>query len=118
MENKNKCWLGNPVSEYGLEKGYVDYACLASSFDAILCNDITKYMEDFELVNGSDYDEEDDYYYDIYQYFLIDENGYNILKEYTDEIVYYLRDLDIYVWGVTHFGTSWRYVLTDIKLNE
>ena len=116
MELK-KQFLGNYISEYGLEKGYVDYACLANSFDAVLCNNIAKYAEDFELVNGSDYDEEDDYYYDIYQYFIIDSNGYNILKEYTDEIVYYLEDLDIYIWGVTHLGTSWRYVLTDIKID-
>lgn len=115
MEKKQ--FLGNDISEHGLEKGYVDYACLASSFDAVLCNSITKYAEDFELVNGSDYDEENDYYYDIYQYFIIDSNGYNILKEYTDEIVYYLKDLDIYIWGVTHLGTSWRYVLTDIKID-
>ena len=115
MEKKQ--FLGNDISEHGLENGYVDYACLASSFDAVLCNDITKFAEDFELVNGSDYNEEDDYYYDIYQYFIIDNNGYNILKEYTDEIVYYLEDLDIYIWGVTHYGTSWRYVLTDIKID-
>jgi hypothetical protein len=115
MEKKQ--FLGNDISEHGLERGYVDYACLASSFDAVLCNDITKFAEDFELVNGTDYNEEDDYYYDIYQYFIIDNNGYNILKEYTDEIVYYLEDLDIYIWGVTHYGTSWRYVLTDIKID-
>lgn len=36
------------------------------------------------------------------------------IEEYTNEIVYYNETLDLYVWGVTHWGTSWDYVLTDI----
>ena len=39
----------------------------------------------------------------------------NILKAH--EIVYYSEELDLYIWGVTHYGTSWDYVLTDIKCN-
>ena len=54
---------------------------------------------------------------EIFQYFIISEQGANILKEWTDEIVYYNETLDIYVWGVTHLGTSWNMVLTDIELN-
>lgn len=53
---------------------------------------------------------------EIFQYFIISDNGAEILKDYTDEIVYYVPALDCYVWGVTHYGTSWDYVLTDIKI--
>lgn len=53
---------------------------------------------------------------EIYQYYIISDNGASILQDYTDEIVYYLPLLDCYVWGVTHFGTSWDYVLTDIEI--
>ena len=53
---------------------------------------------------------------DIYQYYIISDNGAHILETWTNEIVYYLPALDIYVWCVTHFGTSWDYVLTDIRL--
>ena len=60
---------------------------------------------------------EDAHYEDIFQYFIISDNGAEILKDYTDEIVFYNEALDMYVWGVTHWGTSWDYVLTDIKLN-
>ena len=60
---------------------------------------------------------EDAHYEDIFQYFIISDNGAEILKDYTDEIVFYNEELDMYVWGVTHWGTSWDYVLTDIKLN-
>ena len=60
---------------------------------------------------------EDAHYADIYQYYIISSGGAEILKDFTDEIVFYNEALDMYVWGVTHWGTSWDYVLTDIKLN-
>ena len=53
---------------------------------------------------------------EIFQYFIISDSGADILKHWTNEIVYYVPSLDIYVWGVTHLGTSWDYVLTDIKI--
>ena len=53
---------------------------------------------------------------EIFQYYIVSEQGAEILKE-INEIVFYNETLDMYVWGVTHFGTSWAYVLTDIKLN-
>lgn len=55
---------------------------------------------------------------EIYQYYIISDSGYNILKYHTNEIVYYIDSLDVYIWGVTHWGTSWDYVLTDIKIEE
>lgn len=56
---------------------------------------------------------------EVFQWFIVDDNGARILKEF-NEIVYYNEELDLYLWGVTHFGTSWDYVLTNIKieLNE
>lgn len=60
---------------------------------------------------------EDAHYEEIFQYYIISDNGAEILKDYTNEIVFYNEALDMYVWGVTHCGTSWDYVLTDIKLN-
>lgn len=116
---KSKYFCGNKISDYGLEQGYVDYATLAKSFDCVLNNDIIAKLSEhfyFELVNGSDYNEEDDYYYDIFQYYIISESGYRTLSECTDEIVYYCEELNLYVWGVTHWGTSWDYVLTDIPV--
>ena len=53
---------------------------------------------------------------DIYQYYIISYAGAELLKDLTNEIVYYIDYLDVYVWGVTHLGTSWDYVLTDIKI--
>lgn len=54
---------------------------------------------------------------EIFQYYIISDEGARILKDWTNEIVFYNEELDMYIWGVTHWGTSWDYVLTDIKLN-
>lgn len=53
---------------------------------------------------------------EIFQYYIVSDDGARLLQEYTSDPVYYLPVLDCYVWGVTHFGTSWAYVLTDVKL--
>lgn len=58
---------------------------------------------------------EQDEYPEIYQYFIVSDGGASILKDY-GEIVFYNEELNMYVWGVTHWGTSWDYVLTDIKI--
>lgn len=72
--------------------------------------EIEEIENDIEELNNEYYDE-------IFQYFIISSSGAEILEEYTDEIVFYNAELDMYVWGVTHCGTGWDYVLTDIKLN-
>lgn len=109
---------GYKVSDYALEHGYLDYYTLSLIVGgSILNNEIipeTGY-ENWEIVNGGECDDDDEYY-DIFQYYIITWMGYEFLSEYTDEIVYYNERLDMYVWGITHFGTSWDYVLTDIRL--
>lgn len=52
---------------------------------------------------------------EIYQYYIVSDNAVDILEE-AHQIVFYNDDLDMYVWGVTHYGTSWDYVLTDIAV--
>ena len=106
-------FCGYKISEYGKENGYVDYATLAKAFDAVLNNTIIT-KSDWELWNGCDYDEEADTFAEVFQYYIISENGAELLADYTNELVYYSDDLDVYLWGVTHYGTSWDYVLTEI----
>lgn len=76
----------------------------------ILCNEMGKDYDYLECDNGSDYNAEGDYYYDIYQYFIINEDLARSLEKHTNEIIYYHRKYDIYLLGVTHCGTSWDYV--------
>ena len=55
---------------------------------------------------------------EIFQYYIIDDHGADILKRETNEILFYNDELDMYIWGVTHWGTSWDYVLTDINIEQ
>ena len=113
-----KYFYGSEISEYGRKNGFVDYRTLAKSFDAVLNNDIINKTSDigyWDVINGSEYDEETDSYADIFQYYIISSQGAEILQRETEEIVFYNEELDMYVWGVTHFGTAWDYVLTDIQ---
>ena len=109
---------GQKVSRYALEHGYLDYLTLSNIVgDCVLNNDIFEYggYGNWDLYSGEVEDEDGDYY-EVYQYYIISESGANFLAEATDEIVYYHEGLNMYLWGITHFGTSWDYVLTDIKL--
>ena len=109
---------GFKVSEYGLQNGYLDYYTLSKIVgDSVLNNAIVPYIGhyEWELANGCEEDE-DGYFQEVYQYYIITDSGAQFLQDFTDEIVYYHPELDMYIWGITHFGTSWDYVLTDIKL--
>lgn len=78
--------------------------------------ELSNYEFDFEI--GTDYDEENNEYLDIYQYYLIDINSYMIEKlqelNVQDVIIAWSEKLEEYVLFVTHFGTSWDYIMTDI----
>lgn len=55
MEKEKKYYYGNAISDYGIERGYVDYATLAKAFDAVLNNDIMNLTYDigcWEQVSG------------------------------------------------------------------
>ena len=91
----------------------ISYAELCKNENIILCNNIVNL--ELEPFCGNEYDEETDEYTEIYQYYIIEESFAEYLARATDEIVFYNNDLDLYVWGITHFGTSWSYVYTDVK---
>lgn len=112
-----KYFCGNEISAYGQEHGFLDYATFAKAFDAVMNNNIIGMFDDWQLVNGSDYDEENDEYTEVFQWFIVSGDGAQMIQDYTDEILFYNEELDIYLWGVTHCGTSWDYVLMDIPCN-
>lgn len=53
---------------------------------------------------------------EIFQFYIVSDSGADLLQE-INEIVFYNSALDVYLWGVTHWGTSWDYVLTNIPCN-
>lgn len=110
-------FYGHELTEQEKKEGWLSYGTLAKCFDCVLCNEIMSlYYEEAEIANGTDYDEEREEFYEFYQYYIISESGYRILQECTDETVWYIEPLNIYVCGITHFGTSWDYVSTDVKV--
>lgn len=131
---KLKFYINNieDLNEYEKEHNKISFKRLINKLftDMILCNDITKlfyadingnYIEP-EYIIGTDYDEENEEYLDVYQYFIVDFSSYtyNLFEKYKEQlgkefILYYINELDIYILGVTHFGTGWDYVLTDIE---
>ena len=113
-------WYGVEVSDYGLKNKRLDYRALSKIVgNTILNNSIINYDFDYWIIlQGCDYNEKEDNYYDIYQYYIIDNKGVEILQEIApNEIIYYNEKLDVYLWAITHYGTSWDYVLTDIILD-
>ena len=72
-----------------------------------------EFNKDEELKNEfNDYEEYLDScdYYDIFQWYIIDESSAHVLIDLTDEIIFYDDELEIYVWGITHYGSSWSIV--------
>ena len=134
-------WIERFTSDYAKENGYIDYGAIAKAIKQetgglLLANTLVPMLleDGFEEVYSGSWDRyfneegdeitfeeacEDDNstqeYIEVYQWFLINETAAEILREF-DEFVVYLDDCDIFAWGVQHYGTSWDYVLTDVKI--
>lgn len=68
-----------------------------------------------EQADEMDFDEYSEQYKDIYQYYIISSNSAERLSEFTNEIVMYNDDLDLYFLCVTHWGTAWNGVPANWK---
>ena len=78
------------------------YADLARTVgDMVLANEMAK--RPLELVSGdcAPWDE-------VFQWYIISDPSF--IMEHTDELVFHDEELDLYILGVTHFGTGWDYV--------
>ena len=104
------------MGSYEKEKGYASYKTVIDRYisDIVLCNEI-QYLDDSIFYNVNENIRED--YYDIYQYYLCNLSDYE--KEQLTKcgiILSYSDMLMCDVLMVDHFGKSWDYVLTDVKL--
>lgn len=100
--------LNNSIVEFMSKNGYYDYEIYCGS-------DRTYYDE-----NGDETEEETENfnYDDIFQYYIITENAAESFKKYTNELVIYYSDADIYLLCVKHYGTSWSCVRANWKEEE
>lgn len=119
-----KYFCGNEISNYGKEHGFLDYDTFSRAFDHVLNNSIFELGQGigygWELVNGLDFDYEEEEIIEepeVFQWYIVSDSGAQIIQDYTNEILYYHDELNIYLWGVTHWGTGWDCVLTDIPCN-
>lgn len=108
--------FGIEVSAYAREKGYLDYRTLAKMLEDVILNNSIRgatlgVIGEWEIVAGEFKDA-------ILQDFIISRYGFEVLKEYTDELVFYNEELNVYIWAVSHWGTGWAYELTNIKLED
>ena len=132
MEKLYKIYYGENEKEYirrYLKDDEIINGCLteAKAFDIfygnmIMCNNYipNNYDNLDTLVSG--YNEEDDYYADEYQTFIIDiEYDEKLTIKATEKMentLYYDNKLDLYITGITDLGTSRTMVPTNIKVKE
>lgn len=115
----NKDFLKQLKEERKTYKSMIEFCCDDMILNNYIMPELTKNGFYFETYCGEDYNEEEDYFEDIYQYFIIDGQDAERLSTYTNEIVYYNEELDLYILGVTHCGTGWDYVPSNWKdINE
>ena len=97
-----------------LRTGCVSYRRVIDRYisDLVLCNKI-------EEIDSNIFDNMSIYEEEIYQYYLcnLSEFEKEKLKEY-GIILSYSNILELDVLCVEHYGTSWDYVMTDIKWSE
>ena len=122
-ENEND-YIRRYLKEEEILNGYLSEAKAFEIFfsDMIMCNDYLKHnYENIDyLVDG--YNEEENYYVDEYQTFIVNlEFGEEITTEAVKKMgntLYYDNKLDLYIMGVSDFGTSRRIVPTDLIVKE
>lgn len=131
---KNNCfidalknYINTRSNAYCPNTKYINYSTLTDFIftDMILCNNIEKYSNNWDLELGEEYNEEENEYIDIYQYYIVNVDDWRLeeYKEYLEEnkkesdfILWYDNDLDIYILGVSHCGTGWSCVPTNIEI--
>lgn len=102
----------------------LSYRTIASVFDAVQINFKSLMKVDASIFDNmeneteeSEEEGEDPQYKEIYQWFIVSNYGAEILRD-MGECLTYSDILDAYIWGVDHWGTSWDYVLTPVKIAE
>ena len=112
--------INGKFSEPEQINGYIDNIDEIEELEEKLCDliDNDGPTEEIEEIKNKieELKEEQDNPPEIFQYFIVSGYGAELIQEYTNDPLYYLDVIDCYIWGVTHWGTSWDYVLTDVKL--
>lgn len=123
-ENKEE-YITRYLKEEEIINGYLSETKAFEIFysDMIMCNNYFKncnYDEINKLI--SNYDEEEDYYIEEYQVFIINiEYDEELTTKATKKMrntLYYDNEKELYLTGVTDLGTSRRLIPTELKVEE
>ena len=131
MKNNHAIYI-DEVSEMAREKKRLDYAsmiawCTEGHMVGLsvspwkMAEDWEKQTErDFDCFADAEQEEQDEDWTseEVFQWFIIGEDAAEFFVHYTNELICYSESLDMYILGVTHFGTAWSGVMTEWKLEE
>ena len=106
--------LNNSIVEFMNKNDYYDYEIICGSEKTYYNADGDEISEEeyYETENGNEE------YDDIFQYYIITGSAAERFEKYTNELVIYYSDADIYLLCVKHFGTAWSCVSANWKENE
>ena len=111
--------INDKMNEYEKEHKKASYKTIVERFigDIVLCNNIVEVDESVYDNFRNAYDEENDEIVDIFQYYLcnVDNDTIDLLSKY-GLIFSYSDLLECDVLCISHYGTSWNYVLTSCPL--
>lgn len=107
MDNWKKEFISKLREERTSYADMIDFCC-----DSLILNNSIQCASEkcgcyFYDYCGNSWDEEADECVEWYQQFIISENDADRLAEYTNELVMYCEELDLYLLCVTHYGTMW-----------
>lgn len=56
--------------------------------------------------------------YEAFQFYIVDDGARKWIEAFTDDLVVYSEALELDIWCITHFGTSWSIVPTDRTIQK
>jgi len=131
FESALKNYISNKSDAYYLSTDKINYLTLFNFLftDSVLCNNIPNIDEEifFNIELGEEDEDEELYNVEFYQYYIVNPDTWRLdkYKEYLQKenkqsnfIVFYSEKLENYVVGITHFGTSWTCVPTDVIIER
>ena len=92
----------------------LNYCCNNRIINNNIYEELSKKGFYFDIYCG-DFNEEDGTPKEIYQYYIIHEYDAKCLADFTNELVLYCENLDIFLLCVTHYGTHWSGVSANWK---
>ena len=121
--------LPNEKEAYYMDTNTVNFKTLIDFLftDKVFCNKIDEDIGSFVVELGNNYDEETGESSEIFQYFIVDYDPWRMevykayLRNHEEEssfILLYDTKLELYILGITHFGTSWDCVPTSIEIKR